>query len=98
MNKITDEKKKTHAYFFEVFVPVSASNLANLRRDRCIAAILLDQFAVIVLNWIRNYVALDRRVTCQKINSKIKTEDKEMHRKIKYYYIFIFVFHAFITF
>lgn len=77
-------KGRPHAYFFWAFVPVSVSDLANLRRDRCIVAILLDRFAVIVPDWIQNYVVLDRRVACRKRNSKIKMEHKEMYKKIKY--------------
>lgn len=61
---MTDEK--IHAYFFWMFVPITVLDLANLRRDRCIAAIPLDQFVAIVPDWIQNYVALDRRVTCAK--------------------------------
>jgi len=83
VNKTTDARGKANTYFFWVIVLISGSDLANLRRDHCIAAILLDQFAVIVPDWIRNYVVLDRRVTCQKINNKMKTEHKEMHKKIK---------------
>lgn len=70
-------------YFFWVFV--TALDLANLPRDRCIAAIPLDRFVTIVPDWIQNYVALDRRVACQKKNSEIKTQRNAQDNKISYF-------------